>query len=307
MLSVIIVGNQGQDSQILNNLLNNNDLRILNLNKNGIFNKSSLLMAYKNLNFRTLSFIVKEYNVQKVFFTASKTLVKSERSNEQIYFHQNEFDEIENLLKLCLMSCNEAGCSVDFIYFSSGLRFGQLHGEVDEQYPTLTQEYYGKHKLYCEKMIVESCDVFKKIKPFIIYFFNHTSNYAKKNLFLNKIANSIINNDKNWLIQELLKSSRKIEFIDIGCAEQYMSLLIELVNSRKNGNYIFATGVTVSTHYFLEIALELLGEKIIDSTVSISKPPFTINNSKLIEALGGNKIDFVTKKNLLLKLIESKI
>jgi len=91
--------------------------------------------------------------------------------------------------------------------------------------------------------------------------------------------------------------------LDIGCARQYMKILVKLLESGESGNYIFATGITVPTNYFFEAGISILRDSPIPNTYKKYNIPFTVDNSKLLNALGVDNFRFIKKVSLLKTLL----
>jgi len=301
--SVLIVGAQGQDAKILLELYKAKKLKVITLAKSGVHDNHTLISTYQNLNYAVLAKIIKDHKVKKILFTASKSLDRKSRTGVELLKYFHVFKEIEVLLEVCLKACAHSGSKVDFVLFSSGLRFESLSGLIDENRSVLSLDTYTEHKIYCEQLILEYSKSTNFINPYIIYFFNHVSIYSKPHFLLPKIASAVLSNDKFWLEQELSKAQEDLEFLDIGCARQYMKILIKLLESGESGNYIFATGITVPTNYFFEAGISILRNSPISKTYKKYNIPFTIDNSKLLNALGVDNFRFIKKVSLLKTLL----
>jgi|694.fasta_scaffold130861_2 GDP-D-mannose dehydratase len=301
--SILIVGAQGQDAKILSELYKAKNLRVIALEKSGVYDDYTLIATYQKLDCAVLAKIIKDYKVKKIFFTASKSLDRKSRTEIELLKNFYMFKEIEALLEVCLEACAYSGSEVDFVLFSSGLRFESLSGLIDENSSVLGRDIYTKHKIYCEQLTLKYSKVTNCIKPYIIYFFNHVSIYSKPYFLLPKIASAVLSKDKFWLEQELSKAQEDLDFVDIGCAHQYMKILMNLLESGESGNYIIATGITVPTNYFFEAGISILLNSPLPNTSKKYKIPFTIDNSKLLNALGVDDFRFINKISLLKTLL----
>jgi GDP-D-mannose dehydratase len=301
--SVLIVGAQGQDAKILLELYKAKKLKVITLAKSGVHENYTLISTYQNLNYAVLAKIIKDHKVKKILFTASKSLDRKSRTEIELLKYFHVFKEIEILLEVCLKACAYSGSKVDFVLFSSGLRFESLSGLIDENSSVLSRDTYTEHKIYCEQLILEYSKSTNFINPYIIYFFNHVSIYSKPYFLLPKIASAILSNDKYWLEQEHSKAQEDLEFLDIGCARQYMKILMKLLESGESGNYIFATGITVPTNYFFEAGISILRNSPIPKTYKKYNIPFTVDNSKLLNTMGVDNFRFVKKVSLLKTLL----
>jgi len=304
-ISSLIVGAGGQDGSILRTKLQQSGGKVFRMLKEGVFLEERNLLGSDELKRDNLSRIIQENNIKKIFFTASQSYPKQRRLQTDSKELKQAFERVENTLHACLQSTNTLDFEIQFIFFSSSLRFGKLEGEINENTPPDPIEIYGSHKLHCENLILEESKKYTNILPLILILFNHTSKKSKPGYLFSNILEAVKNMNLRWLQQELSKTLENQDFIDIGFSVQYMELVILLSELDFDQKYIISTGNSLPISYFFETAISYLKSKNIYEFEGTYNHKFHANNKQFLDKIKMNRNEMYYGQFLMKRLLEN--
>ena len=232
---IIIVGSQGQDGRLLNEMLDHNpDVTIYKI-KRGDIN----LTSYSE---------VKQL-CQEVVPTHIYYLAAAHASSE--IMHEISFKEMEKInymgIKNFVDACNELKDQTWIFYPSSSKLFPSVC-RVNEYTKPEPSCFYGETKLAGSNYVLENTDSSNRFVPIL---FNHESIYRNKQFLSKKIIMFI----KREL--ESLELRRPDDCVDWGLSSQFCMVFYQAALQRKSGVYVVGTGVCTSIRKML---LELSDE-----------------------------------------------
>lgn len=304
-ISTLIIGAGGQDGSILRAKLQQSGGKVFRMLKEGVFLEEQNLLRSDELKSDNLTKIIQENNIKKIFFTASQSYPKQRRIEIETKELKQSFERVENTLHACLQSIKTLDFEIQFIFFSSSLRFGKLEGEINESTPPDPIEIYGSHKLNCENLILEESKKYPNILPLILILFNHTSKKSKPGYLFNNIIESVKKENLRWLQQELSKTLESQDFIDIGFSVQYMELVILLSELDFDQKYIISTGKSLPISYFFETAISYLKSKKISEFEGTYNYKFHANNKRFLGKIEMNTNEMYYGQYLMKRLLEN--
>jgi GDP-D-mannose dehydratase len=304
-IASLIVGAGGQDGSILRSKLQQSGVKVFRMLKEGVFLEEQNLLRSDELKRDNLTRIIQENNIKKIFFTASQSYPKQRRLEIDSRDLKQTFERVENTLHACLQSINTLDFGIQFIFFSSSLRFGKLEGEINENTPTDPIEIYGSHKLNCENLILEESKKCTNILPLILILFNHTSKKSKPGYLFSNILEAVKKMNLRWLQQELSKALESQDFIDIGFSVQYMELVILLSELDFDQKYIISTGNSLPISYFFETAISYLKSKNIYEFEGTYNHKFHANNKQFLDKIKMNRNEMYYGQFLMKRLLEN--
>jgi len=296
MPSQLIIGNRGQDGQLLSTRLQKKNLEFFSLNRSGLYDNNNLIYDYNSLSVSAIMNFFQKAQIEKIFFFASHSLPSAARSHEKIGLRDPHF-EIEVLLVKVLDAISRISQSIKLVFASSSLRYGELHGVITEDTTSMPSTIYGLHKIKCENIIIDFANNYNHFSFLNAILFNHTSVFQDPEFLFPKIISAIKRNNLNWIIDQIENEEKTSNFIDLGYAPHFVQYLEKLSKTNYSGNCIISTGFSYPIVLFFQMAKDLLEKKSFEDDSIVFHPKFQAKNDLLMKLIGKN-IDLVSGKEL---------
>ncbi len=300
-MSVLIVGGDGQDGLILQSEFAKMNIDHFVISRDGVRHKKKLLAGPDHLNAEDLTELIKVHDIKKIFFLAAFSLPSETRIAVPYKLEIAKHSQVEILLIEILSAIIMANVSVKFFYFSSSLVFGEIKNNVNELTDFNPNSLYAEHKIRCEIILKERFASHNLVNHHIIYFFNHESRYRSKDFFSSKLCKSVITKDFDWAKSQL-KNVKSEVFVDMGYAQQFMQLLIQLSDLKAgHEKYIFSTSFTYTISQFLQFVID--HERTLQPKIQTNGDiAYIVSNSRLLSELGISSDVFIHGHELMHKL-----
>lgn len=240
MKKILIIGSDGQDAKIIYNKLNNYNNELILYKKNEINLCSS----------DVIKSIIKKTQFDYIYYMAA--FHHSSESHEKI--EKDILLESINVnstpILYFLKYIYEYSPRTKFFYPSSSLIFKNNglkneNSQINANCPYSLSKIIGMN--YCNYFRVHM-----KIFASIGIFFNHESEYRKKNFFTKKIITNLVKIYKKK--QSYLEVGSLKKKVDMGYAYDYMEAVVKIMNHKKPDNFVIATGKLVTLKDFVKIA-----------------------------------------------------
>ena len=300
MPSQLIVGDRGQDGQILSTKLRKENLDFFCLNRLGLYSDNKLIYDYNKLSVSTIVSFFQRAQIEKIYFFASHSLPSAERSIEKKDPQDPHF-EIETLLVKILDAISCITHSIKFIFANSSLRYGELNGEINEGTIPQPNTLYGLHKIKCETLISDFSKSYGNFSFLNAILFNHTSVFQDQAFLFPKIILAIKRNNLDWIIKENENEEKMSNFIDLGYAPHFIEYLAKLSKINYSENCIISTGMTYPVAYFLELAKCILEKATFENRFEPNQLKFHANNDLLIRLIR-KEVNILSGKELFEKI-----
>ena len=241
MKRIIISGITGQDGYLLSNLLKKKKFSVLGLSRNKSKNKNILKTNYSK---KSLEKIIDSFKPEEIYNFAGFTNPTESWNNPSENFFAN-FNITLNFLEILKKNKH-----IKFFNASSSEIFADDESLLNENSKIFPINPYG---------IAKSASYFlmnayrEKYQLFLIngILFNHES-YRNKEKYLLKYLISSCKKIKEKKIKKIVvKDSRPIR--DFGCAKEYVSYIFKLMQIKKPGDFIIASGKAYSVKQIVNI------------------------------------------------------
>jgi GDP-D-mannose dehydratase len=291
----LIIGSQGQDGQILKDLLSRNNQIVLELNKTGIFVRGSIILKSEKFCISSFTKLFKEHKIKNVFFFAADSKPKTTRiKNYESGIYDIHSNQIFQMLELVVKAIDLSRIEVKFFFASSSLVFaGSSESPQSESTRVAPLERYAEDKIYMQNYLENWEKESKNIELFIGIYYNHESTYRKQGFFTREIIEKALLNFENPKLNVPIELLNPMSVIDMSHAKDFMHNTINLLESGRPGKYIFSSFNGVTAFQFAFEVLEYLNldpnQYLRWDTKKIhfqEKLSLIGNNSKLIGVLG---------------------
>lgn len=289
--NVLIVGSGGQDGRILTEILLRDGFTVFGLTSTCLTKNKQLISNWTSWESDVMDGMVKESSPQFVFYLAAHH--HSPTDPKQMF---TDYGLLANRVHVqiylsLLSSLLRIGADPKIFYASSRLIFDQsLTGPVNEEAPFRPVEPYGISKLSGTLLGT----YYKETHGLEIYnaiFFNHDSEYRKKNFLLPTLIEAAIKAKRDKKFRKEIYDFR--QEVDISSARDLMGALKRLaVEDVEAGDYIFGSGRTLSVEAIADIIFSTFGLRYQDwlyqSEKKLLRPStrYYSDVSKLSRALG---------------------
>ncbi len=244
MKKILIVGSEAQDSKIIIKKLKpyKNELILFKKNEINLTSQQSIKSLIKNNLPDCIYYMA-------AFHHSSEDLQKIRKD---ILYESLNINSLPILY--FLKSIYEFSPKTKFFYPSSSLIF-KNSGFNNENSETEANCAYSLSKI----IGMNYCNYFRnkaKIFASVGIFFNHESEYRKKNFFTKKLITSLVNIYKKK--QSYIEVGDFNKKIDMGYAYDFMDAVLKIMNHKKPDNFVIATGKLINLKDFVKIAFSLL-------------------------------------------------
>jgi GDPmannose 4,6-dehydratase len=300
-MSSLIIGSNGQDGQILIELIKKFSEPILTVNKDGLFQNNRILFNYENINKENLSRIIIEFDINQIYFFAAESKPSEEREYiKGLDFRKSTEADVFCLLITVLESIIIVKKSIKFFYASSCLIFeGSQESPQNEKTNPNPKSNYAKNKLIHQNLIRDYEKQCLNLGLYIGIYYNHESIYRKANFFSRKVIENAVLNYRNRNLNKKIQIHNPFAIIDMSHAEDIVKNTFDLMQSGRPGDYIFSSGKGISA---LDFAIEVFEYLNLDYSNYIILQEETINRPQETALVGDN---FKLKNELHNKFIDS--
>ena len=254
MKNVLVVGSNGQDGRIISSLLTSSGYNLLFLTRKDLIYEGKILKNDFIPNKLFFKRILKEYSPSLIFYFATSHKSSSDNKGlNDLNYLSDTWNNNTTIYHELLISIIESKIKPKILYASSRLVFDQkLIGKVNEKSSMVPDEAYGISKL-ASMNIGNYYSKNYGLKIFNAIYFNHDSEYRKKNFLLPQLILSAKKSIKNKNFKfEINNLDAKI---DISSAWDMMKMSIMLINSKAPpGDYVFGSG----RQYFLKDIVSII-------------------------------------------------
>lgn len=275
----IITGFNGQDGFYLNKLLKKKNYRVYGLirKKNKTFVGEDVIKT--DYSFKHIYEIVKKIKPDEVYHFASQSFPSLSWDNLN-----KTLTSINDISKNFLITQQKIKKKFKFFNSSSCEIFAETNQKLSEESKIFPINPYGCAKAFSHYMV---CSFRKNYNLFAVngIFFNHDSVRSNSKFVLKKIVSTAINiknGKEKYLYLNSLKPIR-----DFGHAEDYMTAVYKIMQSKKPRDYIIASGKQYSVKQIvnkvfkkLDINIKLVKEKKIFNFKTVQKKTASIKKLK---------------------------
>jgi GDPmannose 4,6-dehydratase len=293
----LIVGSEGQDGRLMQEILAREGISCININRN-------------NCDIREYSqifTIISEAKPLYLFYFAAQHTSSTEQQiteNNRSYFDINTIGVLN-----CLDAIKAMNLETRFFFTSSSLIFKSNENDrIHEQSETELKNLYTISKYASMNL----CDHYYEnygLNTTVGIMFNHESRYRKSKFVSMKIVEYVAKLNQRTTEKLILGDLETI--VDWGSAEDYMEAAYLLLKNAKVGNFIFSSGSGHTLGEFCEVAFSYRGLNYKDYVSTNQESVSRINhtrigdNSKLKHAI--NWKPETSFEKMISNMIDSKI
>ena len=247
MENVYIFGSQGQDGQLLNELLKANDIdfNLILFTKNSVlinnFEDIKEIQIENNYSYITLvnSLFIK-FPPKIIFYFAAVHFSATEFRNQISDNDLNNMSFVNYFLPLHIFNyCNINEIAAKILFTSSALVFSNSEespqSEKTNRKPSCI---YGKQKVLIEEYLIKINKKFN-YDTYTAILYNHESVYRKERFFTKKLI-SFCSNYRSNTSKSKLELFNKNLSIDMGYAPEYVNAMYKLITKGKPMVHIFS-------------------------------------------------------------------
>jgi len=257
MREIVIIGSKGQDGQLLNNILQNEDNSIIGLDVNFIDSTNSTWKDKVDISsYSKVSQLIQNIKPSQVYFLSAH--------------HQSSEDPKGNLYELIeksynvnvfsylnfLESIRNYSMDTRIFYAASSHIFGYPKKPFqDESSEFNPRSIYGITKLdglFLSRYYRDNFSVFSSVG--ILY--NHESQYRKDNFVSKKIVKAAVA-IKNGMKSELVIGDINAQ-VDWGYAGDYVKAMIAILDQNEPDDFVIASGRRIKIMDFISVVFEYL-------------------------------------------------
>jgi len=249
--SVLIVGSNGQDGLILQEILQGQRRQIYRSTRHGIVDPDGRpIDESKKDGYR---YLICNFKIDEVYFLAAE---HSPAQNETLETSQSQLQNQLNLISDSLLQLLELfrvySPSTKLFFASSALVFGLPTSEPqDESTPRSPNEIYGLFKSLSQEILTFYRETYG-LFAFSGILYPHESQYRKENFLFKKIVNAAVKSRNNPDYKLLIADTTfKREW---NCAYQTMNSVIELMKLEQPRDFVIGSGIQHSVGDVVELA-----------------------------------------------------
>lgn len=275
MKKAIISGVTGQDGFFLKKFLKKKNYSVLGLSRKNNRDKKIIKTDYS---IKSLKKIINSFNPDEIYNLTGFT----KPSESWDYPEENFFANLN--ITLNFLEIIKKKSNIKFFNASSSEIFGETGKELDENSKIFPKNPYGISKSASYFLV----DAYRsKYDLFLVnaILFNHES-FMRDDTFLFKyLFNSCLDIKKDKIKKIKLKDSRPVR--DFGCAKDFVSYFHKLMQIKKSGNFVVATGKSYSVKQIANIYKKKFN---LSKDVIEFKNNFDFNNLHKIKKANNKKL-----------------
>lgn len=292
----LIIGASGQDGQLLKDLLEKKQYKVVELHS-----KSKI----QTTSFEDIANFIKENIFDEIYYLAAFHHSSEDKKPDDLFLFKKSYEV--NFLGLInvLESIKLYSRNSKLFYAASSHIFGNPNGEIQtEKTPINPTNIYGISKasaIFACRYYRRNYNIF--VSAGILY--NHESVLRKENFLSKKVSKAVVeiaNNKREKL--EVFSLNNKV---DMGSAEDFVRAMWLMLSLKKADDFIVSTGKATSVKKFIEVAFKELGLDYKEYVEVLSKEeqgklPILIGSYKKLQKLTKWKPK-ISLKNMIKTLI----
>jgi GDPmannose 4,6-dehydratase len=281
--TALIIGAFGQDGKILTELLEQEGYSIIKIGRNSLalVGPNSVSQDFRIESQEDVDKLIERTKPSEVYYLAATHGSAEQVAKNDSQLFRNSYDVhvigILNVLHAIKKHCPDTRT----FYASSSLIFGDQFGVINEKTEFKPRCPYGVTKLAG----VNVCQYFRENYRLFVsigHLFNHESEYRNAGFIFPKIIDSAIEasrgSEKRTSIGDLNAS------VDWGCAHDFVRAMKLILNSKKSGDFIIATGETNTVESLANTAFNYFGLNFRDYLYQDPKLSLRKNSQKCGDA-----------------------
>lgn len=304
--SHLIVGINGQDGQLMKDLLNSRGEEWIGVTRNGFFSNGNCILRIENYSTIAIAKILSDYRIGYIYFFAAVSNSSELRATMfRNGIEQTKNDDVFNLLMLIKEASIIQRYEIKLFFASSSLIFAgsklSVQNELTEYQPL---EDYAVKKINAMKFLDDNIGSSTNLQIYIGILYNHESIYRPKTFLTAKVISFVINASgldsnalsKNNLKLEISNSSR---IIDFSLASDFVIDIYNLLQFGRAGKYIFSSGLGITVIDFCKEVFQYFGlnyseyvivKNMYSKELSQNQSILIGDNSKLFAEIGYKKL-----------------
>ena len=254
-ITALVVGNNGQDGRLLENLLLSQGCTVIGLSRSSLHANGKIIPGYSVVNHASVNAIMAKYSPAEIYYLAGHHTSSELRGSLNPIEEYRLTQEVHVLgLIHCLEVMRQHCPSSRIFYAASSLIFqGGRDIILDENTPIAPQGFYGQSK--ADGLFV--CQEYRrKHGVFTVggILFNHESRLRPSSFVSRKIAEAAARIKLG--LQSRLTLGSLDAVIDWSHASDFVSAYVDVLRRGDAGEYIFASGQGHSIKDFVECAFD---------------------------------------------------
>lgn len=309
MKKALVIGANGQDGTFLVRHLLSRKYQVIGVGRQerSRCDISSFLFSYRQVNLEVegaLSDVLAAYRPDLIFHVAA-VHTSAGGSYEPVF---------GSVLKVNVASVHDVleylrdNSESRFCYASSAKVFGSpLPAKIDESTPIKNQCLYSISKNTAYHLI----DYYRQnhgVSASVLYLFNHESELRPDGFFIPKILEVLLKSLKDG---SFTAGVNTLDFYcDWGSAEEYMDIMIDVIEKTPAEDYVLARGECTYARDFVDGLFASYGLNYSNhfrQTIPQAQPvnPYKVNMGKLKRMIG--RVPLVTIEELCVEILENKL
>ena len=257
MNEVVIVGSKGQDGQLLKEFLQRRKCPIIGIDVDSVDSTSSLWEEKVDItNYAQVSQLIKQVKPPQVYYLAAHHHSSEDQLGDLNDLVKKSY-EINVLSYLnFLESIRRFSSETRIFYAASSHIYGNpknpLQDESTEFNPKSIYAITKLDSLLLSRYYIENYSVFSSVG--ILY--SHESPFRRNDFVSKKIVKTAVE-IKNGLSSELVIGDINAK-VDWGYAGDYVKAMMKILDHKKPGDFVIATGRKIKLKNFISIVFEYL-------------------------------------------------
>lgn len=259
----LIIGASGQDGQLLQELLEKKQYKVIGLNRKSTIDISS---------FKDISKFIQNENFNEIYYLAAFHHSSEDKKPKDLLLFKESYEVNFFGLINVLESIKLYSKSTKLFYAASSHIFGNSQENIQtESTPINPTNIYGISKASA----VFACRYYRANYSIFVsvgILYNHESILRKDSFLSKKVCKSVVeiaNKEKECLEVFSLNS-----IIDMGSAEDFVRAMWLILNLSQSDDFIISSGKSTSVKKFIKIAFKELGLDYKQYVQVISKEDF---------------------------------
>lgn len=308
-MKAMVIGANGQDGIFLVRHLLSRKYQVMGIGRQAIsrWNIPSALFSYRQIDLegeRALPDVLAAYRPDLIFHVAA-VHTSAGGHYEPVFGSVLKVNVASVHAVLEYLRGNPGG---RFCYASSAKVFGSpLPAGIDESTPIANQCLYSISKNTAYHLI----DYYRKnhgVSASVLYLFNHESEFRPDGFFIPKVLEALLKSLKDGSFSAGVNT---LDFYcDWGSAEEYMDIMIDVLEKTPTEDYVLAKGECTYARDFVASLFAHYGLNYSNhfrQTIPQVQPvnPYKVNTGKLKRMIG--RVPLVTIEELCVAILEDKL
>ncbi len=263
MKTACIIGSQGQDGQLLWNLLQSRNYRLIGVGFQEVRARDTIWTESVNiLDREEVLHLIEKVRPDEIYYLAAKHQSSQDIASENLGYYRETFDINVNGLAHFLEAILMTQSGSKLFYASSSHVFGsQIFGQPLET-PQVETTAYHPESIYAISKVTGThlCRLYRQkhgVFASVGILYNHESSLRKDSFLSKKIVTSALR-IQNGHQKKLIVGNLSTQ-VDWGYAPDYVEAMHLVLNLKDADEFIIASGKTHSVADFLEVVFSSLG------------------------------------------------